>query len=189
MLIRDLDLGEFNAFDNRRVEEIADGLTLRQGPQHPICEEVVLCQIKSGRPQRGSFGGGQAQEGSHFPRTCPGRRRWRTSLVLLATEVGGKWSTGTAQFLRGLAKARAKVLPMIVQERAKAAWFAPMEFDVHCLTPAQRHAQCNNVTLGRRISIQPSAAGNRSPDVAIPHYRDARVQHSPMQCPSTLHPG
>ena len=33
VLIRDLDLGEFNAFDNRRVEVIADGLTLRQGPQ------------------------------------------------------------------------------------------------------------------------------------------------------------
>ena len=32
----------------------------------------------------------------------------------------------------------------------------------HCLTPAQKHAQCNIVTLGRRLPIQPSAVGNRS---------------------------
>ena len=49
VLIRDLDLGEFNAFDNRRVEVIADGLTLWQGAQLAIdttlvslCEEMVL---------------------------------------------------------------------------------------------------------------------------------------------------
>ena len=33
VLIRDLDLGEFNAFDNLQVEVIADGLTLWQGEQ------------------------------------------------------------------------------------------------------------------------------------------------------------
>ena len=32
----------------------------------------------------------------------------------------------------------------------------------HSLTQALRHAQCNNVTLGRRLPIQPSAVGNRS---------------------------
>ena len=26
--------------------------------------------------------------------------------------------------------------------------------------------------------------GEQVPDVAIPHYKDARMQHSPMQCPS-----
>ena len=38
----------------------------------------------------------------------------------------------------------------------------------HCLTPAQRHAQCNNVTLGSRLPIQPSAVVNRS--LMWPHY-------------------
>ena len=32
----------------------------------------------------------------------------------------------------------------------------------HCLTPARRHAQCNIVTLGRRLPLQPSAVENRS---------------------------
>ena len=31
-----------------------------------------------------------------------------------------------------------------------------------CLTPELRHAQCNIVTLGRRLPIQPSAVVNRS---------------------------
>ena len=35
-------------------------------------------------------------------------------------------------------------------------------FSHHCLTPALKHAQCNNVALGRRLPIQPSAVGNRS---------------------------
>ena len=34
--------------------------------------------------------------------------------------------------------------------------------DFHCLTPVLMHAQCNLVTLGRRLPLQPSAVGNRS---------------------------
>ena len=30
--------------------------------------------------------------------------------------------------------------------------------------------------------------GEQVPDVAIPHYKDARMQHSPMQCPSYTAP-
>ena len=33
------------------------------------------------------------------------------------------------------------------------------------------------------------SCGEQVPDVGIPHYRDARMQHSPIQCPSTLHTG
>ena len=45
-------------------------------------------------------------------------------------------------------------------------------------------AQCNIVTLGRRLPIQPSAVGRQVPDVAIPHYRDARMQHSQRRQPA-----
>ena len=46
----------------------------------------------------------------------------RARLVVLAAEVGGRWSTQTAQFLRGLAKGRVEAVPRILQDRAKAAW-------------------------------------------------------------------
>ena len=33
------------------------------------------------------------------------------------------------------------------------------------------------------------SCGGQVPDVGVPHYRDARMQHRPVQCPSTLHSG
>ena len=43
-------------------------------------------------------------------------------------------------------------------------------------------AQCNNVTLGSYIGQTASctafSCGGQVPDVAVPHYRDARMQHS-----------
>ena len=57
--------------------------------------------------------------------TCPELARGtegRAHLVVLAAEVGGKWSTETAQFMRGLAKVRVEAVPMVLQDRAKAAW-------------------------------------------------------------------
>ena len=45
----------------------------------------------------------------------------RVRLVVLLAEVGGRWSTETAQFLSGLAKARAQE-PVVLQARAEAAW-------------------------------------------------------------------
>ena len=42
--------------------------------------------------------------------------------MVLAAEVGGRWSEETAQFLRGLAKARADSVPPLLQGRVKAAW-------------------------------------------------------------------
>ena len=46
-----------------------------------------------------------------------------TRLVVLAAEVGGRWSAETAQFLTALAKARAQeVPPLVLQGRAETAW-------------------------------------------------------------------
>ena len=42
-------------------------------------------------------------------------------LVVLAAEVGGRWSEETAQFLRALAKAHAQTAPLILRNRVKLA--------------------------------------------------------------------
>ena len=44
------------------------------------------------------------------------RAEGRARLVVLAAEVGGRWSNETSQFLRGLAKARAETVPMTSRE-------------------------------------------------------------------------
>ena len=69
--------------------------------------------------QWSSVGESSPQEGAHVPRTCRGGR---TGSAVLAAEVEGRWSGETAQFLQGLAKARAQSVPWILQERVEAAW-------------------------------------------------------------------
>ena len=44
----------------------------------------------------------------------------RARFVVLAAEVGGRWSKETATFLAALAKARAESSPLILQGRVKA---------------------------------------------------------------------
>ena len=46
----------------------------------------------------------------------------RARLVVLAAETGGRWSGGTAEFLRCLAKAKAGTAPVLVQNKVKTAW-------------------------------------------------------------------
>ena len=46
----------------------------------------------------------------------------RARLVVLAAEVGGRWSAETAQFLTALANARAQEVPQVLQGRAETAW-------------------------------------------------------------------
>ena len=46
----------------------------------------------------------------------------RARLVVLAAEVGGRWSVETAQFLSALVKAKAQSAPHLLQGRVEAAW-------------------------------------------------------------------
>ena len=52
--IRDLDLGEFNRLDGRRIEVIADGLSLWQGAQFAIDTTLVSPLHRDGSARRGA---------------------------------------------------------------------------------------------------------------------------------------
>ena len=124
LFVRDLDLAAFNALDNRRVEVIADGLPVawcttghRHHPRVPTARRRFSTR-KSCRPQRFSFA--RRRKERTYPELTGEAGRAR--LVVLAAEVGGRWSEETAQFLRGLAKARADSVPPLLQGRVKAAW-------------------------------------------------------------------
>ena len=107
--IRDLDLGEINRLDGRRIEVIADGLSLWQEAQFAIDTTLVFPLHRDGSARRGAASR-PALEQARWRKeaTCPelvgddGRARW----WCLLTEQEGRWSTETAQFLRGLAKGR-----------------------------------------------------------------------------------
>ena len=67
--------------------------------RHDACLTTLARQVshkKRRKPRRSSTAEGAQKEGCHLPRTL--RRSGRARLVVLAAEVGGRWSVETAQF-------------------------------------------------------------------------------------------
>ena len=102
---------------------VVDGLTLWHGAQLAIDTTLVSPLRRDGTARRraANHDGAALEEArQRKERTCPelsgdgGRAR----LVVLAAEVGGRWSHETAEFLCALAKARAQHCCC----RAQAAW-------------------------------------------------------------------
>ena len=58
--------------------------------------------------------------------------RGRAQLVVLAGEVGGRFSAETAQFLTGLASAKVRELPELLRGRAHAAWLRRWSWLLAC---------------------------------------------------------
>ena len=128
MFVRDMDLADFNALDNRRLEVVvADGLTLWRGAQlqwtRLSCHRCAVSaqQAKSSSPRRGSVGSSSKRKEDTYPELTGEGGRARL-VVLVAAEVGGRWSSETVQFLCSLAKARAQSTPLVLQGRMESAW-------------------------------------------------------------------
>ena len=107
-LIRDLDVGEFNACDNRRVDVMADCLALRQDAQFAT-DTTFVSPLRDGSAR---------QRAAHF-----------NGAVLEAARRRKEDTYPEPQFLRGLATVWGEAVPMILQDRAKVAWLR-REFDV-----------------------------------------------------------
>ena len=126
--VRDMDLPEFNNLDGRRLEVVADGLTLWHGAQLAIDTTLVSPLRRDGSPRpRAADNNGAALDDARRrkERTYPelsgdgGRAR----LVVLTDEVGGRWSVETANFLVNLAKAKALDSPFVLQGRVQQAFY------------------------------------------------------------------
>ena len=125
--VRDMDLEGVNILDGRRLEVVADGLSLWHGAQLAIDTTLVSPLRRDGRARRTAAdrNGVALKQARRLKETTypelsgeDGRAR----LVVLAAEIGGRWSEETAQFLRALAKAHARSVPLLLQSRVKAAW-------------------------------------------------------------------
>ena len=123
----DMDLAEFNNLDGRRLEVVADGLTLWHGAQLAI-DTTLLSPLRrdgSARPTAADHDGAALDDARrHKERTYPelsgdGRR---ARLVVLAAEVGGRWSVETANFWVSLAEAKALDSPYVLQGRVQQAF-------------------------------------------------------------------
>ena len=129
VMVRDLDLLPLHQVDARRLEVVADGLpgpaplpwrpgrsgydvglTLETGTPHIRCaveDGVALMQARR-----------RKERTYHEPSGAHGRAR----LVVLACEVGGRWSSETQAFLRQLVKAKTRHVPPALRTSAKLAW-------------------------------------------------------------------
>ena len=111
----------------RRLEVVADGLPLFGGAQLAFDTTLVSAVRSDGLPRRGCAG----RDGAALVQARQLKRRTypelsgdhgRARLVVLASEVGGRWSEETWAFVRQLAKAKSRSVPRILVGRARQAW-------------------------------------------------------------------
>ena len=127
VMVRDLDLPAPDTSDSRRLEVVVDGLPLFGGCQLAVDTTLVCALHCDGTPHRGAAdadGVAASAARRRKERTYPEivGPRSRARLVVLAVEVGGRWSSETRSFIAQLAKARSRQEPLLLRRRAEQAW-------------------------------------------------------------------
>ena len=127
VMLRDMNLSGISSRDARQIEVVANGLPLWGGAQLAVDTTLVSPVRRNGTPQAhaASVDGVQLQTARHRKeakyRELLQSRRCR--LVVLAIEVGGRWSEEATAFVRLLAKAKARTVPHLLRPAARAAFF------------------------------------------------------------------
>ena len=126
VFVRDLDLLAPNMHDARRLETVAEGLPLYGGAQLAVDTTLVSAHHCDGTATPGAAhvdGAALVVARRRKERAYPELvgPRSRAKLVVLAGEVGGRWSEETATFLRLLAVARARSESALMRRRAEHA--------------------------------------------------------------------
>ena len=126
-MVRDMDLVPNDRIDNRRLEVVADGLPLFGGAQLATDTTLVSALRRDGtaRPQADSIDGvalavARRNKTRTYPELSGGDGRAR--FVVLAAEVGGRWSEEVRKFLGALATAKARSSPVLLQPSVRADW-------------------------------------------------------------------
>ena len=123
--IQDMDIVAPNLLDERRVEVLADGLPLFHGQQLAIDTTLVSALGRDGLPRPlvacahvdgAILEAARQRKERHYPELG------RTRLVVLAAEVGGRWSEESVRFLVQLAKAKVRHEPKVMRVSAQCAW-------------------------------------------------------------------
>ena len=127
VMLRDLDLPVPDGTDSRRLEIVVDGLPLYGGSQLAIDTTLVCALHGDGTPHAGAAdtdGAVLFRARRRKERRCPELvgPGSRARLVVLAVEVGGRWSPETRNFVAQLAKSKARQEPRLLQKRDEQAW-------------------------------------------------------------------
>ena len=113
--LMDLNIDNIQRQDDRRIEVIANGLPPWGGVQLAIDTSLVSPSTRASEPRSraGRYAGAPVQDARRakertYPECLQARR---CKLVVLAIEVGGRWSQETTTFPRLLAQAKARTIP------------------------------------------------------------------------------
>ena len=127
VLVRDLGLDVHNAGDARRLEVVADGLPLFGGAQLAVDTTLVSVLRGDGSARTGAarrdgvaLAAARRAKERRYPELVG--RRARARLIVLAVEVGRRWSPETQKFLSLLARVRAHAEGWLLRRRAEMAW-------------------------------------------------------------------
>ena len=127
VLLHALNVPALSNRDNRQIEVVANGLPLFGGAQLAVDTTLVSPIRRNGTAQPRA----DAEDGVQL-RTARGRKERkyhellvsrRCRLVVLALEVGGRWSDEATRFVQQLAKAKARTVPAILRPSVRAACF------------------------------------------------------------------
>ena len=126
-MVRDMDLAVPIPGDSRRIEVLADGLALFGGVQLAIDTTLVspLHADGTARPGAARNDGvalrvARRRKERRYPELSGHNNRCR--LVVLAGEVGGRWSDETRTFIRSLARFKERSEPPLLRKRVEQAW-------------------------------------------------------------------
>ena len=127
IFVRDLDLAPLGGVDGRRLEVVAEGLPVFHGAQLAIDTTLVSPLRADGVPHRQcATSDGAALQAARRRKERTYRElsgtQGRARLVVLAAEVGGRWSEETRCFISLLARAKVRSLPKIIRARAQQSW-------------------------------------------------------------------
>ena len=107
---------------------MADGLPLFGSVQLAVDTTLVSPLQCDGTPHRGAdnvdgavLAAARRRKESTYPELVGPHARAR--LVVLASEIGGRWSAETRTFVGLLAKAKAREVPVVLRKRVEWAWW------------------------------------------------------------------
>ncbi len=126
VLLRDMNLQGISSYDGRQIEVVANGLPLWDGAQLAVDPFLVSPIRRDGRPQprTAEADGAQLQEARRRKERKYGELlcSHRCRPVVLGIEVGGRWSEEALDFVRRLARAKARQHPRLLRASARMAY-------------------------------------------------------------------
>ena len=127
-LVRDLNVA-VSRFNDRRIEVIANGLPLWNGAQLAVDTTIVspLTAAGEARSRRDparpvALLEARRRKEATYPELLASAR---CRLVVMGVEVGGRWGSEAASFLRLLARARARAAPEALRPALRSAYVYP----------------------------------------------------------------